>query len=38
MQKTTKKPAKQPYAKPTITKHKPLRDITTGHGSPKGVG
>jgi len=29
------KPApKKPYSKPTLTKHKPLRDITAGHGSP----
>ncbi|MGB4780660.1 hypothetical protein [Candidatus Methylomirabilis sp.] len=24
---------KQPYTKPTLTKHKPLRDITAGGGS-----
>jgi len=29
------KPApKKPYTKPTLTKHKPLRDITAGKGSP----
>ncbi len=25
---------KKPYAKPTLTKHKPLRDVTAGNGSP----
>lgn len=25
--------SKQPYTKPTLTKHKPLRDITAGNGS-----
>lgn len=25
---------KQPYTKPTLTKHKPLRDITATGGSP----
>lgn len=28
---------KQPYVKPTLSKHKPLRDITAGAGgSPQG--
>ncbi len=26
----TKPPFKQPYTKPTLTRHKPLRDITAG--------
>ncbi len=26
---------KKPYAKPTLTKHKVLRDVTAGHASPK---
>jgi hypothetical protein len=26
---------KQPYMKPTLTKHKPLRDITATGGSPR---
>ena len=26
----TKPPLKQPYTKPTLTRHKPLRDITAG--------
>jgi hypothetical protein len=26
---------KKPYAKPTLKKHKALRDITAGGGSPK---
>jgi hypothetical protein len=25
-------PKKKPYTKPTLTKHKPLRDITAGAG------
>jgi len=25
--------SKQPYTKPILTKHKPLRDITAGSGS-----
>jgi len=31
-------PKKKPYSKPTLTKHKPLRDITAGVGSPKPSG
>lgn len=31
MQSTPSAP-KQPYVKPTLTKHKPLRDITAGAG------
>lgn len=27
---------KMPYTKPTLTKHKPLRDITAGNGSGMG--
>jgi len=30
-----KPPPKQPYSKPTLTKHKDLRDITAG-GAPGG--
>jgi hypothetical protein len=30
-----KPPPKKPYTKPTLTKHKALRDITAGNGSPK---
>ncbi|GEM_PF-2482612 len=26
---------KMPYTKPTLTKHKPLRDITATGGSPR---
>jgi hypothetical protein len=32
----TKPPLKQPYTKPTLTRHKPLRDITAGQ--PPSVG
>ena len=28
--KEVKATSKQPYTKPTLTKHKPLRDITAG--------
>jgi len=28
--KSTKPAPKKPYTKPTLTKHKPLRDITAG--------
>ena len=31
--KEVKATPKQPYTKPTLTKHKPLRDITAGSGS-----
>ena len=32
MQATAKKPAKLPYAKPTLTNHKSLQDITAQGG------
>jgi hypothetical protein len=28
-------PKKKPYTKPTLTKHKPLRDVTAALISPK---
>jgi hypothetical protein len=28
---------KQPYTKPTLTKHKPLRDITGGFAVSRGI-
>ena len=31
--KSVKPTPKKPYAKPTLTKHKALRDITAGRGS-----
>jgi hypothetical protein len=31
--KATKPAPKKPYTKPTLTKHKPLRDITALNGS-----
>jgi hypothetical protein len=31
-----KPPPKKPYTKPNLTKHKALRDITAGNGSPTG--
>jgi hypothetical protein len=32
-------PKKKPYTKPTLTKHKPLRDVTAGTlGSPAPTG
>jgi hypothetical protein len=31
--KPTKPAPKKPYSKPTLTKHKPLRDITAGRPS-----
>jgi len=33
----TKPPFKQPYTKPTLTRHKPLRDITAGGPSIPGT-
>jgi hypothetical protein len=33
--KATKPTPKKPYTKPTLTKHKPLRDITAAPLSPK---
>lgn len=34
--KEVKTTSKQPYTKPTLTKHKPLRDITAGNASVVG--
>lgn len=36
--KSTKPAPKKPYAKPALTKHKPLRDVTAGNGSPASPG
>ena len=36
--KPTKPAPKKPYSKPTLTKHKPLRDVTAGNGSPSVAG
>ena len=37
--KTEKPTPKKPYTKPTLTKYKPLRDITAGFpGSPSAPG
>ena len=34
--KPTKPTPKKPYTKPTLTKHKPLRDITAAQGPSGG--
>jgi hypothetical protein len=36
--KSTRPAPKKPYTKPTLTKHKPLRDVTAGAGSPAPTG
>jgi hypothetical protein len=36
--KATRPAPKKPYIKPTLTKHKPLRDITAASLSPKSPG
>ena len=37
MKKTELSP-KKPYVKPTLTKHKPLRDVTAGNGPSIPIG